>query len=177
MFLVSKMGSMTSQFSTVLILLLFSWGYVCQKYRKSPFIEKMTNFRIKWRKCEDLQHLGCWNLVCSIILGCYKKYMWGFWKFWFFGHFGRDKIRFLVKNGQNRTLTPQEMAKKWKSIVKWTGFCYKLAKFWLYLETSFFFQKLIAYFNDILYLEAKMLFFGVHIKEKALWPVCVVIFH
>ena len=63
---VSKMCSMTSQFSMVIILWPISWGKVCQKYRKSPFIEKITNFHIKWSKCEDLQRLGCWNLVCCM---------------------------------------------------------------------------------------------------------------
>ena len=54
----------------------------------------MTNFRIKWRKCGDLQHFGCWNLVCSIILVRYKKYMRGFWKFSFFGHLSGSKFDF-----------------------------------------------------------------------------------
>ena len=49
MSLVSKMCSMTSQFSTVLILSLFSWGYVSGKYGKSPLCPK--NIQI-WHKNE-----------------------------------------------------------------------------------------------------------------------------
>ena len=84
----------------------------CAKnYRKSPFIEKMTNFCIKWRKCEVLQHLGCWNLVCSIILGCYKKYMRGFWNFWFFGHFSGVKVQFWPFLTKNHISTLQKWPK------------------------------------------------------------------
>ena len=64
-------------------------------------------------KCEYLQHLGCWNLVSSIILGCYryKKYMQGFWIFWFFGHF-RNLI--FGQKWSKSNFDPREMAEKWK---------------------------------------------------------------
>ena len=85
------------------------------KYRKYPFIEKMTNFRIKWQKCEDLQHLGCWNLVCSIILGCYKKFMQGFWKCLFCGHFSGVKVRFWPFLTKNRVSILPEWPKNFQN--------------------------------------------------------------
>ena len=64
----------------------------------------MINYHIKWRKFEDLQHLG-WNLVCSIIFGCYKTYIRGFRKKSFFGHFSGVIVLFWPFLTKNRILT------------------------------------------------------------------------
>ena len=71
MSVVSGMGSMTSQFSMFLILSPFFVRHRCAEKIYNLF-QKIPKFEIKMN-LRGLQHLGCSNLSCIIVVGCFKK--------------------------------------------------------------------------------------------------------
>ena len=87
MSLVSKIGSMTSQFSMVLILSLFSWGYVRGKYRKSPFYPKNTQISHKNELFERSTTLGVLKFGIYNWSGIFKKLNVGILNILIFGRF------------------------------------------------------------------------------------------
>ena len=100
MFLVSKMGSFMVSIFTVGNLWPLPRCAISRMYGKSHTnvweienLKKLPNFHIKRQKCQNLQVIRPWNLVCRFILGSYKKYMREFWKFLFLADFWGVKFR------------------------------------------------------------------------------------